>query len=115
MNKALIRLSPYIVALALLLLGLGMLKAARAHGWYDHLCCSNQDCAPVERAEMLTPAQASLSPTASPQTGYLWVETKYGRGIVPATLVPRESKDHLMHACITPQGKVICLYLPPSH
>ena len=99
-----------LIAVFALLLGVG---GADAHSWYSAECCSGQDCAPVDRSELLTPLQAGLFPGNS-QLPTLWVETKHGKGIVPSTMIPRESRDSSMHACIR-AGKVICIYLPAGN
>ncbi len=88
---------------------------ASAHDWYPLECCHNQDCAAVEKVEMLP------TPTAEGPGGpgmSMVVTTKYGSALVPATFPRRESKDHRMHACMLPDGegrmRLICIFMPPS-
>lgn len=86
---------------------------AASHSFYDAACCSGQDCAPVIRSELLQPSplHTELFP-GLPALPVLWVETKHGKGIVPSTMIPRESKDEKVHVCIRDK-KVICIYMPP--
>ena len=102
-----------ILAFALLLAGLIVLAGkARAHGWYPHECCHDQDCAVVEKVDML-PAIPMATGAIS-----MVVTTKYGTAIVPASFPRRESKDGQMHACMLPDSngnmRVLCLFMPPS-
>jgi hypothetical protein len=88
---------------------------AAAHDWYPHECCHNQDCAAVDKIEMVpTPmAEGSNVPSVS-----MVVTTKWGSALVPASFPRRESKDHRMHACMLPDGRgkmrLICVFMPPS-
>ena len=84
---------------------------AEAHSWYPVDCCSGMDCAPVDRSELLQPSSLHTIPgfDALP---VLWVETKHGKAIVPSSMIPRESKDEKVHACIRDK-KVICIFMPP--
>lgn len=103
----------WVLAVALLVLGLTIIHV-KAHSWYDPVCCSGQDCAPVDRSELVQPTiHAGLFP-GLPQVATLWVETKHGRAMVPPTMIPRESKDERVHACIR-AGKVICIFMPPTN
>ena len=101
---------------------------ASAHEWYPQECCSGDDCAPVDKVEVLTeqhdvaknqtlanhlgmPAHASVPP--------LLVTTRHGRVIVPADFPRGQSKDSQMHACMRPIGggavKLICIFMPPTN
>jgi hypothetical protein len=88
---------------------------AAAHDWYPMECCHNQDCAAVEKVEMLpTPAADGTSGGGMS----MMVTTKHGSAFVPASFPRRESKDHRMHACMLPDGggkmRLICIFMPPS-
>jgi hypothetical protein len=77
-----------------------------AHDWYPPECCSGQDCAPVTAISFV-----ASSPDELP---VMVVTTEHGTKPVPAHLIPRESKDGRMHACIY-QGMLICLFMPPTN
>jgi hypothetical protein len=87
------------------LLFLAVAAPAGAHEWYPIECCSGYDCAPVEQTKISDGAE-------------LVVTSKHGTGVVPATMLRRESKDNRMHVCMRPssdgQMRVICVFLPPS-
>jgi hypothetical protein len=91
---------------------------AAAHDWYPLECCHDQDCAPVDKVEMVpTPAVAGQEGAqAAPQA--MMVTTKHGTALVPASFPRRESKDHRMHACMMPgeggKMRLICIFMPPS-
>jgi hypothetical protein len=71
---------------------------AHAHSWYEHSCCSNDDCSP-------TPAE---NVTIGPG-GYLWRGTP-----VPNDKI-RKSLDGDYHICIRKSDKaILCLYVPPG-
>jgi len=92
-------------ALSLLCIATG----AAAHSFYDAECCSNQDCAPADRVEIVSPE-------------YWAVTSKHGTTYVHASMKRRESKDHQTHICMRPLisdkegGKQLmvplCIYLP---
>ena len=88
---------------------------AAAHDWYPHECCHNQDCAAVDKIEMV-PQQTSDGAGSAPPA--MAVTTKWGTALVPASFPRRESQDHRMHACMLPDGRgkmrLICLFMPPS-
>jgi hypothetical protein len=60
--------------------------------WYPKEYCSGNDCAPVEKATWLVPADDGL-----PQ---LVVTSGIGTAIVPHNFPVRDSKDGRMHVCI---------------
>lgn len=74
---------------------------AASHSWYPPSCCHDQDCAPA----VLTPMP----------DGHQKVVTIHGAAIVPPWFEVKESQDHLTHACIRPDGTLICLFIPPSN
>ena len=92
------------------------IEFALAHDFYDRECCSNMDCAPVEKVEVL-PSSAIASmlvpPANASPPSIMFVTTKHGTVQVPHNMKFRESKDARMHACII-HGRLICLYMPPS-
>jgi hypothetical protein len=95
---------------------LGLLTTpATPHEGYPMECCHDQDCAPVEKAEIINmPALAGLAglSTKVPPTRML-VTTKHGTALVPDNLPRRTSPDGRMHACIH-GGVVICIFMPPA-
>jgi hypothetical protein len=121
------RLDLLTVAL-LLVFAIAFAAHAPAHEWYPLECCSGDDCAPVDKVEVLTdrhevskngtlanllgmPAHAAVPP--------LLVTTKHGSVIVPADFPRRWSKDSQMHACIHPIGggavMLMCIFMPPTN
>ena len=86
------------------LLALMVPAPASAHDWYPIECCSGLDCAPVDQAEFR-------------EGNTLFVTSKHGTGIVPASMSRRESRDHRMHVCMRKswdgEMRVICVFLPP--
>jgi hypothetical protein len=78
-------------------------------------CCSGQDCAPVEKVEILPFNQAGVfSNFRSPVPSVMLVTTKNGTASVPPNLERRQSQDNRMHACIY-GGKLICIFVPPGN
>lgn len=101
------------LVVALLLSGLA---SVLAHDWYPVHCCSGQDCAPVDRAEMVAGAAMTGALQLSPLPLML-VTTKHGTAVVPPNFVRQESPDHQLHACMRKRGdtmELICLFVPPS-
>jgi hypothetical protein len=101
-----------------LLAGLLAATPAAAHDWYPLECCHHEDCAPVDKVEIVpTPAVSGLdgAPAGPPAT---MVTTRHGTAVVPANFPRRESKDHRMHACMMPgeggKMRLICIFMPPS-
>lgn len=91
---------------------------AAAHDWYPLECCHRQDCAPVDKVEMV-PTPAVADPDGAPgKPPAMMVTTRHGTALVPASFPRRESKDHRMHACMMPgsggQMQLICIFMPPS-
>lgn len=73
-------------------------SVAYAHGWYDAICCHDQDCARVERVEYL---------------GGNLILTSQGKTVtIPTGFQLRPSQDNDYHVCIDPYGKVLCVYAP---
>jgi hypothetical protein len=92
---------------------------AAAHDWYPLECCHEQDCAPVDKVELVPTPAASGADGARSEVPALMVTTKHGTVRVPASFPRRESKDHRMHACMMPGGeggtmRLICIFMPPS-
>jgi hypothetical protein len=107
---------------------------AHAHSWYPGGCCSNDDCAVVEKMEPLPPqvvARLFGGSAAHAGLGYFSITTRNGTVTVPPNFPRRESKDNRIHACIrvsngvnkygdqtevTPEGtlNLLCLFMPPS-
>ncbi len=86
---------------------------ARAHDFYPIECCSGQDCAPVEKVEMVAGATFAGALGFVPALPVMVVTTKHGTAAVPPNLMPKQSPDAQMHACVH-LGKLICLFLPPT-
>jgi len=71
--------------------------SALAHGWYDHACCSDRDCAPVP-AETVTEVPGG------------W-RLKSGEFIERGN--EKKSQDEDYHVCrVNGTGAVLCLYVP---
>jgi len=92
---------------------------AAAHDWYPLECCHHQDCAPVDKVELVPTPMASGADGAKSDAPAMIVTTKHGTALVPASFPRRESKDHRMHACMLPIGadgkmRLICIFMPPS-
>ena len=101
--------------------------AAKAHDWYPHECCHQQDCAPATHVEVV-PTQSLVAagmifgpPLKLPSQ--LVITTKWGKVIVPEnfgtekgqTWRRRPSPDGQWHACIqtfTGKPTLICLFDP---
>jgi hypothetical protein len=81
----------------------GLLASARAHSWYPHDCCSNQDCMAADgiRTEADGDEQVTVGDVhiAIPR-GFVW----------------RPSADHRVHICFrTDETRIpvpVCLFLP---
>lgn len=98
----------YIIALILLItfVYLIIITPVNSHeapsGWqYDHFCCHNQDCAPINKIEQ--------DPNTSGLNVKTTIVTKHGAGIVTPNTRWLQSKDEKDHACIL-NGRVICFY-----
>jgi hypothetical protein len=91
---------------------------AAAHDWYPMECCHEQDCAPVDHAEMVPTPTTSDGKSATNSPPAMIVTTKHGTVVVPGNFPRRESKDHRMHACMMPgaagQMQLICIFMPPA-
>jgi hypothetical protein len=79
--------------------------AASAHDWYPRECCSEIDCAPVERAETLP-------------DGALRLTSRVGTTDVPASFPRMESPDQQMHICMVRYSHLdgmrpVCFFVPP--
>jgi hypothetical protein len=79
-------------------------SAATAHDWYPRECCSNVDCAPVERIEPMPDGSQLLT-------------SKVGTTVVPASFPRRQSPDHQMHICMVRYShyddmRPVCLFVP---
>jgi hypothetical protein len=91
------------LALALAICGVG---TAQAHSWYPHECCHDDDCAPVDNV------------LSVPDLDGIYVTSKHGSALVPASFPRRPSPDSRMHVCLrkAPGGthKLICVFMPPE-
>jgi hypothetical protein len=89
-----------------------------AHDWYPLECCHGQDCAPVDKVEMVPTPAVSGPDGAAAGLPVMMVTTRHGTVLVPASFPRRESKDHRMHACMMPgeggRMRLICIFMPPS-
>lgn len=75
-----------------------------AHSWYPMECCSNMDCAPVEKV-IFTKFDNEKLPN-------MIVTTKFGTATVPHDIKFRVSKDSNLHACIV-KASLKCIFVPP--
>jgi hypothetical protein len=96
----------WIVILVLLLtIVVALTRNARAHSWYDAVCCADHDCEPV-----VAVSYVASEPKSAP---VMLVTTSLGtKPVMPETKI-LDSRDSRMHACIY-RGKLVCLYMPPS-
>ena len=82
--------------------------AASAHSWYPQVCCSGEDCAPVDYVTWIVPIGGGAA--------QLSITSKHGTAIVPAGFPVRESRDDHMHVCMQFDAfgamEVICLFMP---
>jgi hypothetical protein len=93
------------VVLGLLML-VGLVGYARGHSWYPIECCSDYDCAIVVKTSFVA---------SDPKVpANMVVETVYGTAVVPHNFPLHQSKDGQTHACIDKQGRLLCLFVPPS-
>lgn len=74
-----------------------------AHSWYEPMCCSGQDCAPLTRESRVVPARGGYHVFVRPGD--------------PAVFFPqdkvRPSQDGLYHVCISLHSQApLCLYAP---
>ena len=80
----------------------------QAHDWYPKECCQDNDCAPVESAQLVPAGNGLLQ---------LVVTSKHGTAVVPQNIPRRLSKDSRMHVCLLPDPwggmDVMCLFVPP--
>jgi hypothetical protein len=100
-------LKPLIIGTILgFLMVVGLVAYARAHSWYPMDCCSDYDCAIVVKTSFVA---------SDPKVpANMVVETVYGTAVVPHNFPLRQSKDGQTHACIDKQGRLLCLFVPPS-
>lgn len=117
-----------VLVVVIFLLTLLVVNAAGAHSdghmRYPPECCSNQDCAPVDKIEQvptqkLAAAGMVFGPTAQ-LPSHLVVTTKHGTVMVPENFKRRPSMDGRWHACISGSvmgivpPRLICIFEPPS-
>jgi hypothetical protein len=94
------------------------IMVALPHSFYPHECCHDQDCAPVEKVELLSgPAMASmLAPSGLPSATL--VTTKHGSVVIPQGFPRRQSPDGRAHACMRRGASgtmtLICYFEPPN-
>lgn len=104
----------YLIAATLLVcLLFAALAAVSAHDFYDPECCSGQDCAPVEKVQMVAGALYNGPPGQADTLPVMVVTTRHGTVAVPRNMKIRPSPDGRMHACIL-NDRLICIYLPPA-
>ena len=90
--------------------------SALSHSWYDYDCCSDNDCGPVVDARQIP----NVDPTRPPQLQVtIRIKGKEYTAVKPDDFPVskiRESKDGLLHACISPfyPHGLLCLYMPPG-
>ena len=70
-----------------------------AHSWYDPICCSDRDCRPAQKGEIVFESEG-IRHVPSGQT------LPYGHKNV------RVSRDFENHVCINQiSGRLLCVYL----
>lgn len=114
------RTAAALVAVALLGYVLGAAFAARAHqapsGWaYDTDCCSHHDCAPVPEGAIRARSDGwhiHLPPGSHPmlRADGPGLDARIGYADPRA----RISGDRHWHACVSPAGKLLCIYTLPG-
>ncbi len=79
-----------------------ILNPSRAHSWYPHYCCNDQDCTKVDRIEYVPSGMYMIA-------GEM-------RIFVPDTMEKRPSQDTDAHICVmrTQSGRfrVRCVFMP---
>jgi hypothetical protein len=84
--------------------------AALAHSWYDPVCCSGRDCAPVpfDSVEVTVDGyRVTLHPG-----DHLMVRSSVVHLVAYGDVL--ESQDDSFHACLFPDQHVMrCFYAPP--
>lgn len=96
------------LSIVFVLFVMGMLNQVYSHGWYDPICCSDRDCAPVTNVEATT-----IHGVAGEM-----MTSKIGTTFVPKTfdrVYP--SRDSEVHICMTlPRESApsipLCVYRP---
>lgn len=87
---------PYLYLVLLMLLS----TPARAHDFYEYDCCSDRDCAPVDRATVVEGPNGYEVPS-------LGLTVPYGDSR------HRVSQDGDYHLCVSPNtGRLLCIYAP---
>ena len=81
--------------LSILMLIFVLTTPSRAHDWYDHDCCSDSDCKPIESCSELE----ELEDGRWKWNGYIFRKDKV-----------RPSKDSKCHVCIF-RGLPMCTYV----
>jgi len=93
-----------------LLFSIGATFSALAHGWYDPVCCSGRDCAPVP-FDSVEITEDGYRVTLHPGD-HLMVRSSVVHVVAYGDVL--ESKDDGFHACLFPDQNVMrCFYAPP--
>lgn len=86
---------------------------AKSHSFYDAICCSDRDCAPIA-ANMVRETPAGYRVTINPGSHPMWPADK------PAPLSIlyeyrsdkiKPTRDGAWHVCINAAGDPLCLYV----
>jgi hypothetical protein len=92
---------------------------AKAHSWYDHACCSEEDCHRIEPEELTFTSDKWIWTSA--KTGAVHVIHVNSRSPMDGQFRIRVSKDGQYHGCERnladkpgdpPNWKAYCLYFP---
>lgn len=72
---------------------------ARSHHWYEVVCCSDKDCAPI----------ADDAVKATPQG---WFLPSTGETLPYNASNVKRSQDERFHRCVATDGSTRCIYVP---
>jgi hypothetical protein len=102
----------FAAAAVLLALAIGSAPRAEAHGLYSAICCSDFDCSPVSDSAVHE-AGDTIVIRVLPGQHPMWGKDKtepFVAEIQRSAL--QEPIDGRWHACISPSGKLLCVYPP---
>jgi len=84
--------------------------SASAHSWYDPVCCSERDCAPIPYEAVEITDEGYLVTLHAGE--HLMVSSTVVHVVAYADVL--KSKDGEYHACLFPNQEVMrCFYAPP--
>jgi hypothetical protein len=87
----------------------GFAISARAHGWYPLRCCHDRDCAPI-RADSITRQGDNYVITIKAGTHPMVIDADIVRTWPIERSEPSQDAEH--HICLSPDQRVLCLFIP---